>query len=185
MRLLNISVASILLAVSVITLLTVIRVAHHLDDKSQDDNAILYSFCSSQVYYSTMADGSIIHSDKFDQYISNNQLQGKDLLIMYIPAYSCESCVRAIIKTINEYISVKNNKNVLFIVADSQVDYPEIGDNCVKIINGIEIGIDSIQLPVVFIYNEHVKHLLIPDVGLKIALQTWLEAVTERYSLLQ
>lgn len=55
-------------------------------------------------------------------------------------------------------IHVKNNVNVLFLI-------------------------DSIQLPVVFIYNEHVKHLLIPDVGLKRALEFWLEAINERYSL--
>lgn len=182
MRLLYTTITSTFL-VSVITLLAVIRITQNICTKPQDENGLLYSFCSSQVYYSTIADGNTIQDEDFTRYINCNQLNGKDILVMYIPEYSCESCVKAVINTINEYIHVKNNVNVLFLIADSQVDYPEIGANSLKVNNGIGIGIDSIQLPVVFIYNEHVKHLLIPDVGLKRALEFWLEAINERYSL--
>lgn len=101
MRLLYTTITSTFL-VSVITLLAVIRITQNICTKPQDENGLLYSFCSS----------------------------------------------------------LKVNNGI-----------------------GIGIGIDSIQLPVVFIYNEHVKHLLIPDVGLKRALEFWLEAINERYSL--
>lgn len=182
MKLLNTTIAATFI-VSIITLLAVIRMTQNTDSQPEAEDGLLYSFCASQVYYSTIADGNVIHSEDFEQYINYNQLNGKDILVMYIPEYSCDSCVKAVINTINEYIHVKNNVNVLFLIADSKVDNPEIGDNLLKIKNGIGIGIDSIQLPVVFIYNEQVKHLLIPDVGLKIALEYWLEAVSERYSL--
>lgn len=150
-------------------------------DESKDNSAD--SDTVGQVYFSCNLDGLRIEQEIWRDILAERNLKGKPVLVVWHSLLGCKTCNDFVFVLVEKKIG--NNLPVLFIGADyrsrnSTDTEVYLGPN-----ESLGLSVEELKVPFIFVYDNEIRHLFVPDTRNENAFEMYLDVVSMRYGMKQ